>query len=76
MPMTVMRILRSTISCGVSSNRRASSLFDARLWSAGDARRRNKRLMYAGLVVLASRPRLALSMTLQRRFSVYDFPPP
>jgi SpoVK/Ycf46/Vps4 family AAA+-type ATPase len=31
---------------------------------------------YAGLVVLASRPKLALSMTLQRRFSVYDFPPP
>jgi SpoVK/Ycf46/Vps4 family AAA+-type ATPase len=31
---------------------------------------------YAGLVVLASRPRLALLMTLQRRFSVYDFPPP
>jgi SpoVK/Ycf46/Vps4 family AAA+-type ATPase len=30
---------------------------------------------YAGLVVLASRPRLTLSMTLQRRFSVYDFPP-
>jgi SpoVK/Ycf46/Vps4 family AAA+-type ATPase len=31
---------------------------------------------YAGLVVLASRPGLALSTTLQRRFSVYDFPPP
>jgi len=31
---------------------------------------------YDGLVVLVSRPRLTLSMTLQRRFSVYDFPPP
>jgi SpoVK/Ycf46/Vps4 family AAA+-type ATPase len=31
---------------------------------------------YDGLVVLASRPRLTLSMTLQCRFSVYDFPPP
>jgi SpoVK/Ycf46/Vps4 family AAA+-type ATPase len=31
---------------------------------------------YDGLVVLASKPKLTLSMTLQRRFSVYDFPPP
>jgi SpoVK/Ycf46/Vps4 family AAA+-type ATPase len=31
---------------------------------------------YGGLVVLASKPKLTLSMTLQRRFSVYDFPPP
>jgi SpoVK/Ycf46/Vps4 family AAA+-type ATPase len=31
---------------------------------------------YDGLVVLVSRPRLTLSMTLRRRFSVYDFPPP
>lgn len=31
---------------------------------------------YDALVVLVSRPRLTLSMTLQRRFSVYDFPPP
>jgi SpoVK/Ycf46/Vps4 family AAA+-type ATPase len=31
---------------------------------------------YDGLVVLVSKPRLTLSMTLQRRFSVYDFPPP
>jgi SpoVK/Ycf46/Vps4 family AAA+-type ATPase len=31
---------------------------------------------YDGLVVLASKPKLTLSMALQRRFSVYDFPPP
>jgi SpoVK/Ycf46/Vps4 family AAA+-type ATPase len=31
---------------------------------------------YDGLVVLASKPKLTLSMSLQRRFSVYDFPPP
>ena len=31
---------------------------------------------YDGLVVLASKPKLAPSMALQRRFSVYDFPPP
>jgi AAA+ superfamily predicted ATPase len=31
---------------------------------------------YDGLVVLASKQKLALSMTLQRRFSVYGFPPP
>jgi AAA+ superfamily predicted ATPase len=30
---------------------------------------------YDGLVVLVSRPRLTLSMTLRRRFSAYDFPP-
>ena len=29
-----------------------------------------------GLVVLASKPRLNLSMALRRRFSAYDFPPP
>jgi SpoVK/Ycf46/Vps4 family AAA+-type ATPase len=29
-----------------------------------------------GLVVLVSKPRLTLSMTLRRRLSVYDFPPP
>jgi SpoVK/Ycf46/Vps4 family AAA+-type ATPase len=31
---------------------------------------------YDGLVVLASKPKLALSIALRRRFSVYDFPPP
>jgi SpoVK/Ycf46/Vps4 family AAA+-type ATPase len=30
---------------------------------------------YDGLVVLVSKPRLTLPMTLRRRFSVYDFPP-
>jgi hypothetical protein len=27
-------------------------------------------------IVLASKPRLTLSMTLRRRISVHDFPPP
>jgi len=31
---------------------------------------------YDELVVLVSKPRLTLPMTLQRRFSVYKFPPP
>jgi SpoVK/Ycf46/Vps4 family AAA+-type ATPase len=30
---------------------------------------------YDGLVVLVSKPKLTLPMTLRRRFSVYDFPP-
>jgi SpoVK/Ycf46/Vps4 family AAA+-type ATPase len=31
---------------------------------------------HGGLVVLASKPRFVLSMSLRRRISVYDFPPP
>jgi hypothetical protein len=31
---------------------------------------------YDGPVVLVSKPRLILSITLQRRISVYGFPPP
>jgi hypothetical protein len=31
---------------------------------------------YDGLVLLVGKPGLTLPMTLQRRFSVYKFPPP